>query len=80
MTTTTNASDALLALANACVWACMAGKKTITITLKAKRSREFPRGELLSVGSDGSHNYAMDPVRVLAWIRDQNAKAREGAA
>lgn len=80
MTTTTNASDALLALANACVWACMTGNKTITITLKAKRSREFPRGELLSVGSDGSHNYAMDPVKVLGWIRDQIAKAREGAA
>jgi len=55
----------------------MTGNKTITLTLKAKRSREFPRGELLSVGSDGAHNYAMDPVKVLAWIRDQNAKARE---
>ena len=71
-------SDAMMKLAWACVWACMAGKKTITITLKAKRSREFPRGELLSVEEDGSHNYAMDPVKVLAWIRDQNVKAREG--
>lgn len=71
-------SDAMTKLAMACVLACMTGNKTITLTLKAKRSREFPRGELLSVGSDGSHNYAMDPVRVLAWIRDQNAKAREG--
>lgn len=71
-------SDAMLALATACVWACMTGNKTITIALKAKRNREFPRGELLSVGSDGSHNYAMDPVKVLAWIRDRNAKAREG--
>ena len=71
-------SDAMMKLAWACVWACMTGNKTITITLKAKRSREFPRGELMSVGEDGSHNYAMDPVRVLAWIRDQNAKAREG--
>ena len=71
-------SDAMMKLAWACVWACMTGNKTITITLKAKRSREFPRGELLSVGEDGSHNYAMDPVRILAWIRDKNAKAREG--
>lgn len=71
-------SDAMMKLAWGCVWACMTGNKTITITLKAKRSREFPRGELLSVGEDGAHNYAMDPVRVLAWIRDQNAKAREG--
>jgi hypothetical protein len=71
-------SDAMMKLASACVWACMTGNKTITLTLKSKRSREFPRGELLSVGADGSHNYAMDPVRVLAWIRDQNAKAREG--
>ena len=70
-------SDAMMKLAWACVWACMTGNKTITITLKAKRSREFPRGELLSVGEDGSHNYAMNPVRVLGWIRDQNAKARE---
>ena len=74
----TDPSDAMMQLASACVWACMTGNKTITITLKAKRSREFPRGELLSVGEDGSHNYAMDPVRVLAWIRDQNVKAREG--
>ena len=57
-------SDAMTKLAMACVLACMTGNKTITLTLKAKRSREFPRGELLSVGSDG--------------IRDQNAKAREG--
>lgn len=71
-------SDAMMKLAWGCVWACMTGNKTITITLKAKRSREFPRGELLSVGEDGAHNYAMDPVKVLAWIRDQNAKAREG--
>lgn len=71
-------SDAMTKLAMACVWACMTGSKTITVTLKARRRREFPRGELLSVGDDGSHNYAMDPVRVLAWIRDQNVKAREG--
>lgn len=70
------ASDAMLTLAQACVWACMTGNKTITVTLKAKRAKGFPRGELLSVGTDGSHNYAMDPVRLLAWIRDQNVKAR----
>jgi len=74
----TDPSDAMMKLAWACVLACMTGNKTITITLKSRRNREFPRGELLSVGSDGSHNYAMDPVRVLALIRDQNVKAREG--
>ena len=56
----------------------MTGNKTITITPQGEAQPEFPRGELLSVGSDGSHNYAMDPVRVLAWIRDQNVKALEG--
>lgn len=32
----TDPSDAMMQLASACVWACMTGNKTITITLPAR--------------------------------------------
>lgn len=49
--------------------AVLHGRKTITVsTLRPKRVPGFPRGELLSVGADGSHNYAVCPLKVLAWI------------
>ncbi len=55
-------------IAMTCALACIAGQPTVTITARGKRPPGFPRGELLSVGSDGSHNYACHPVKVLAWL------------
>lgn len=40
------------------------------------RGKSDPMKVLRVLKSD-PNNYAMDPVKVLAWIRDQNAKARE---
>jgi hypothetical protein len=36
--------------------------------LRGKRPPGFPRSELLSVGADGSRNYACHPVKALAWL------------
>lgn len=57
-------------LCNACVQALMAGQR-ITLSLPAgyRWPPGFPRGELLSVGSDGMSNVSHDPLRVLAWVK-----------
>jgi len=55
-------------LVMACAHAILAGQPTVTITVAGKRPRGFPRGELLSVGTDGQHNYAVCPAKVLGWI------------
>lgn len=69
-------------LVAACAGAVLAGT-TITLSLPVGAARwphGFPRGELLSVGSDGSKNAAFDPVKVLAWVQKatQNARAIHG--
>ncbi len=64
----------LTALVMQCAFAVMAGQKTITISATGKRSAGFPRGELLSIGTDGSHNYAVCPVKVMAWIHARASK------
>lgn len=64
----------LTALVMRCAFAVLAGQKTVTITATGKRSAGFPRGELLSVGTDGSHNYAVCPVKVLAWLHGITSK------
>ena len=55
-------------LAMTCALACATGQATVTITSRGVRPAGFPRGELLSVGTDGSKNYAYHPVKVLAWL------------
>jgi hypothetical protein len=62
--------DARLAgLAFDCARAVLEGRDTITVSKAGpKRVPGFPRGELLSVGTNGAHNYAVCPVKVLAWI------------
>ena len=62
------AAKQLADIAMSCALACMNGAPTVTITARGKRPAGFPRCELLSIGSDGSHNYACHPVKVLAWI------------
>ena len=61
--------DQVMRLAMSCALACLTGSPTVTVCARGKRLAGFPRGELLSVGADGSRNYAVDPVKVLAWIR-----------
>lgn len=65
-------------LAMTCAYACVAGAATVTLTVRGMRPQGFPRGELLSIGTDGSKNYAVDPVKVLAWMR--SAAERKAAA
>ena len=60
-------------LAMTCALACATGQATVTLSTKGTRPAGFPRGELLSVGSDGSRNYAAHPVKVLAWLHKRAA-------
>lgn len=59
----------LVTLAIECTRAILEGLDTITVSKDGpKRVPGFPRGELLSVGANGAHNYAVCPLKVLAWI------------
>ena len=40
---------------------------------------DFPHGELLSVGTNGAHNYACHPVKVLAWMHARMSKTPNAA-
>ena len=61
-------------LAMTCAHACVAGWPTVHIATRGKRPAGFPRGELLSVGTNGAHNYACHPVKVLAWLHARMSK------
>jgi hypothetical protein len=61
-------------IAMTCALACAAGAQTVTLAVRGKIPKGFPRAELLSVGSNGESNYAADPVRVLAWVRSVAAR------
>ena len=59
----------LVTLAIECTRAILEGQDTVTVSKDGpKRVPGFPRGELLSVGANGAHNYAVCPLKVLAWI------------
>ena len=66
--------DQLAELVVTCARACMVGQPTVTISASGKRPQGFPRGELLSVGTNGARNYAVNPVKVLAWIHSKVSK------
>lgn len=57
-------------LAFECTRAVLEGLDTITISKSGPIHTPpgFPRGELLSVGTNGVSNYAVCPIKVLAWI------------
>lgn len=61
-------------IAITCALACVAGLPTVTISTRGTRPAGFPRGELLSVGTDGARNYACHPVKVLAWLHGRTSK------
>lgn len=65
----------LTALVMRCALAIIAGQRTVTISATGKRPEGFPRGELLSVGTNGAQNYAVCPVKALAWVHARTACA-----
>jgi len=66
--------DQLAELVVTCARACISGQLTVTISASSKLPKGFPRGELLSIGTNGARNYACHPVKVLAWIHAQTSK------
>lgn len=68
----------LAGLAFDCARAVLEGLDTITVSVSGpKRIPAFPRGELLSVGTNGAHNYAVCPLKVLAWIHSGTKGGRK---
>lgn len=63
----------LQTLCFSCTQALMAGQNiTLSLPKGYKWPHKFPRGELLSVGTDGARNVSFDPLRVLApALKDQ---------
>jgi hypothetical protein len=57
----------------ACIAAHLARQRSITISIPAgqKRPAGFPRGELISQGTNGSRNYSVDPLKLLGWLRER---------
>ena len=72
--------DELAALVMMCAYAVLTGKQTVTISATGNRLAGLPRGELLSVGTDGTRNYAVHPVKVLGWLHARTSKAAGAAA
>lgn len=66
-----NSDGGLTALVMQCAFAVLAGQRTVTISATGKRPAGFPRGELLSVGTNGAHNYAVCPVKAMAWCHSR---------
>ena len=65
----------LNAIVMQCAFAILSGSPTVTISWTGKRLTGFPRGELLSLGTNGASNYAVNPVKVLAWIHAKTSSA-----
>ena len=62
---------ALTDIVMSCAYAIISGSPTVTISTTGKRPAGFPLGELLSVGTNGARNYAVNPVKVLAWVHER---------
>lgn len=73
--TKTQDDGGLTALVMQCAFAVIAGQPAVTISTTGKRPAGFPRGELLSVGTNGAHNYAVCPIKAMAWIHARTLKA-----
>jgi hypothetical protein len=67
-------ADGLDDLVMTCALAVLTGQLTVTVSATGKRPAGFPRGALLSVGSNGTHNHAVHPVRVLAWVYEHTTQ------
>lgn len=64
----------LTALVMQCAFAIIAGQRTVTVSATGERPAGFPRGELLSVGTNGAKNYAICPVKALAWVHERTSR------
>jgi hypothetical protein len=52
-----------------CARAILEGQERITVSWnRGAKPPGFPTGELLSVGTNGSRNHSVSPVRVLEWV------------
>lgn len=72
-------AKALSDLAMTCALACISGQQSITISSTGLKPPGFPRGELISVGTNGAKNYAVHPVKVLSWLHKRaSAQALKG--
>ena len=71
-------SYSLQILAHSCVDAVLHGMTTVTVSARGPGGlpRGVGRGELLSVNQEGVHNYAVDPIKVLAWIHKKTPARR----
>lgn len=66
----------LAELVMTCAFAIATGQPTVTLSVRGMRPAGFPRGELLSVGTNGAKNYAVNPVKALAWVHGMTMAAR----
>ena len=72
---TDEATKQLADLVMTCAYAIISGAETVTLSIRGSRPPGFPRGELLSVGASGAKNYAVDPLKALAWIQSKTRAA-----
>ena len=64
-------------LASQCCAAILTGQDiTLSLPKGARWPHRFPRGELLSVGTNGSRNVRHDPIKVLAWVQSATLSAQ----
>jgi hypothetical protein len=63
-----------------CARAILEGQERVTVSWdRGARPPGFPTGELLSVGTNGSRNHSVSPVRVLDWIHGRIVSERLAA-
>lgn len=58
----------LTALVMRCAFAILAGQPTVMCSSTGRRPAGFPRGELMSIGTNGAQNFAVNPVKAMAWV------------
>ena len=60
-------------LESLCILAYLNRKDRVTLTFPrgVKQIAGFPRGELLSVNSDGCRNYSFDVLKMLGWLKSK---------
>lgn len=73
------AAEQLAGVVMTCAYAIIDGSKKVTITVRGIRPPGFPKGELLSVGTNGAKNYAFDPLKVLAWVQSKTRVVADSA-
>lgn len=64
-------------LASQCCAAILTGQSiTLSLPKGSRWPHKFPRGELLSIGTNGSRNVRHDPVKVLGWMQQATLAAQ----